>query len=104
MGASHSGHKHDASEGSEIVSWIKTLKLDLASVPEGEEIFPDSICPTCKHFSTHLEGGSWEYGERDYLAWDCYAKDEEGEDLHYNNVIDDYFITECPYFVKKEQP
>ena len=79
--------KHDASEGSEIVSWIKTLKLDLASVPEGEEISPDSICPTCKHFSTHLEGGSWEYGERDYLAWDCYAKDEEGACSSLTNCV-----------------
>ena len=64
MGASHSGHKHDASEGSEIVSWIKTLKLDLASVPEGEEIFPDSICPTCKHFSKGICYFGGKYGVR----------------------------------------
>lgn len=104
MGTSHSGYKHDASEGGEVVDWTEVLKFDLSSVPEGEENFPDSICPTCKYFDTHLESGSWEDGETNYTAWDCYAKDEEGEDLHYNSVIDDYFITECPYFVKKEQP
>ena len=103
MGTSHSGHKHDASEGSEIVSWIKTLKLDLASVPEGEEIFPEPICLYCKHCEREWEQASWEEGGGYYQEWCCFAKDEDGEDVYYGNVID-CFPDECPCFVKKERP
>ena len=102
MGTPHSGHKHDASEGSEIVDWTEVLKFDLASVPEGEEVFPEPICTYCKHFETEWEQDSWEEGRGYYQEWYCYAKDEDDEDVYYGNVIDDH-KDECPYFVKKEQ-
>ena len=103
MGASHSGHKHDAPEGNEVVDWIEVLELDLASVPEGEEIFPEPICTYCKHFETEWEQDSWEEGGGYYQEYLCFAKDEDDEDVYYGNVID-CFPDECPYFEQKERP
>ena len=82
MGTSHSGHKHDAAKGSENVNWIEVLELDLASVPDGEEVFPEPICLYCKHCEREWEQASWEEGGGYYQEWCCFAKDEDGEDVY----------------------
>ena len=80
-------------------SWVDELKLDIGKKEIEEE--PVSICPSCKYFYKQLEDEGWEYSIS-YWGWYCFAKDEEGEDLHDLEVLEDYFIEECPYFVKAE--
>ena len=84
MGTSHSGHKHDASEGSEIVSFAQ---IDRSA-------FLESICFDCIYFEVDFD---------DFYPTRCVATDESGRDLYSGHIWEENCVTECPYFVKKEQ-
>ena len=97
MGTSHSGHKHDASEGSEIVT------IDLNE--EFDKYFPDlsegirSFCsaPTCNRCQYFLETTECVSGDN-YMCVSIGYSCEKGVDLG------TLCTPACPYFVKKEQP
>ena len=58
MGASHSGHKHDASEGSEVVTIDLNEEFDkhFPDISEGIRAFCSApMCSSCQYFLETIE-------------------------------------------------
>lgn len=81
-------------------NWLNELKLDVEEKEDDDR--PMSMCPYCKYFHRELERDGLGFGIS-YWGWYCDAKDEKGEDIHYAGAIEDFFITECPYFIKSKE-
>ena len=77
-------------------------KFDKAESNSGVEDSP-SICPNCAHFDAEWTSDQEGYFQgKPYRIWFCDAKDEDGNDLHYDGEIDNYFKEYCPYFIMAE--